>query len=55
MYSHVDAIEVSIWGRAVGTIVPKTATRYRFEYDSAFLRSGIEIAPFELPLGEGEF
>ena len=23
MYSHVDAIEVSIWGRHVGTIVPK--------------------------------
>ena len=55
MYSHVDAIEVSIWGRHVGTIIPKTATHYRFEYDTAFLRSGIEIAPFELPLGTGEF
>lgn len=55
MYSHVDAIEVSMWGRHVGTIVPKTASRYRFEYDAAFLRSGIEIAPFELPLGAGEF
>lgn len=55
MYSHVDAIEVSIWGRHVGTIVPKTATHYRFEYDEAFLRSGIEIAPFELPLRHGEF
>ena len=50
MYSHVDAIEVSIWGRHVGTIVPRTATHYRVEYDPAFLRSGIEIAPFELPL-----
>ena len=55
MYSHVDAIEVSIWGRHVGTIAPKTATHYRFEYDTAFLHSGIEIAPFELPLGAGEF
>ena len=55
MYSHVHAIEVSMWGRHVGTIVPKTATHYRFEYDEDFLRSGIEIAPFELPLGVGEF
>ena len=55
MYSHVKAIEVSLWGRHVGTIVPKTATHYRFQYDEMFLRSGIEIAPFELPLGRGEF
>ena len=55
MYSHVTAIEVSLWGRHVGTIAPKTAMHYRFEYDEAFLRSGIEIAPFELPLGQGEF
>lgn len=55
MYSHVKAIEVSLWGRHVGTIVPKTATHYRFQYDETFLRSGIEIAPFELPLGRGEF
>lgn len=57
MYSHVKAIEVSLWGRHVGTIVPKTATHYRFKYDDDFLRSGIEIAPFELPLqrGRGEF
>ena len=57
MYSRVKAIQVSLWGRHVGTIVPKTATHYRFKYDDAFLRSGIEIAPFELPLirGGGEF
>ncbi len=36
MYSHVKAIEVSLWGRHVGTIVPKTATHYRFEYDEMF-------------------
>jgi len=53
MYAQVKAIEVSLWGRHVGTIVPKTATHYRFEYDEKFLRSGIEIAPFELPLGRG--
>lgn len=55
MYNHVRAIEVFVWGRHVGTIAPKTATHYRFEYDSDFLRSGIELAPFELPLRSGEF
>ena len=30
MYSRVKAIQVSLWGRHVGTIVPKTATHYRF-------------------------
>jgi serine/threonine-protein kinase HipA len=55
VYAHVKAIEVSIWGRHVGTIAPKTLTHYRFEYDPEFLSSGIEIAPFELPLRPGEF
>ena len=55
MYNHVQAIEVSIWERHVGTIVPKSGSYYRFEYDSAFLDSGINLAPFELPLHPGEF
>lgn len=55
MYNHVQAIEVSIWGRHVGTIVPKSGSYYRFEYDPAFLDSGINLAPFELPLQSGEF
>lgn len=55
VFSHVSAIDVSIWGRHVGVIAPKTSTHYRFEYDDDFLRSGIEIAPFELPLMAGEF
>lgn len=55
VYNHVRAIEVSIWGRHVGTIVPKSGTYYRFQYDSDFLNSGINLAPFELPLQPGEF
>lgn len=55
MYSHVRAIDVFIWGRHVGTIAPKTNTYYRFEYDKDFIHSGIELAPFELPLRTGEF
>lgn len=55
MYNHVKAIEAFIWGHHVGTIAPKTNTCYRFEYDQDFLHSGIELAPFELPLRPGEF
>lgn len=55
MYSHVRAVEVFIWGRHVGTIAPKSGSHYRFEYDADFLNSGIELAPFELPLRPGEF
>lgn len=40
MYSHVKAIEVSLWGRHVGTIVPKTTTHYRFKYDDDLLEMG---------------
>lgn len=55
MFSHVKVIEVFVWGRHVGTIAPKSGLHYRFEYDSDFLNSGIELAPFELPLRPGEF
>ena len=55
MYNHVKAIEAFIWGRHVGTIAPKAGLHYRFEYDPDFLNSGIELAPFELPLRSGEF
>jgi len=55
MYSHVTAIDAFIWGRHVGTIVPGAGSHYRFAYDPDFLSSGIELAPFEMPLGPGEF
>lgn len=55
MYSHVTAIEAFVWGRHIGTIVPATGLHYRFAYDQDFLSSGIELAPFELPLRPGEF
>ena len=44
-----------MWGRHVGTIVPKAGPHYRFEYDPDFLASGIEISPFEMPLRAGEY
>lgn len=50
-FKHVRRIEVSIWNRHVGTIVPAPAHGfYAFKYDPAFVRSGLEIAPLMMPL-----
>lgn len=53
MFTHVNKIKVSIWGRTVGTIVATTRTNsFAFAYDKDFLKSGIEIAPFGMPLSK---
>ena len=50
-FKHVRRIEVSIWNRHVGTIVPAPAHGfYAFKYDPAFVRSGLEITPLMMPL-----
>jgi serine/threonine-protein kinase HipA len=51
MYRPVDVIEVRIWDRTVGAVAldPKLGY-YAFEYDPAFARSGIELAPLTMPL-----
>lgn len=52
MFRHVSKINVSIWGRRVGSLVGVPDRRgYAFRYDRAFLSSGIEIAPLTMPLG----
>jgi len=51
MYRPVKAIEVRIWGKLVGGLAPDPRLGYyAFEYDSAFARSGIELAPLTMPL-----
>ena len=51
MYTPVPIIEVRIWGKAVGAVAldPKLGY-YAFEYQPAFLRSGIELAPLTMPI-----
>ena len=50
-FRHVRRIEVSLWGRHVGTIVPAPERGFfAFKYDRAFVRSGLEIAPLMMPL-----
>lgn len=53
MYKPVQAIEVRIWGKTVGAVamVPNLGY-YAFEYDSTFVKSGIELAPLTMPLAE---
>lgn len=50
-FTHVQRVNVSLWGHRVGTIVPLSQRGvYAFRYEKAFLASGIEIAPILMPL-----
>lgn len=43
--------EVKLWGRTIGAVaLAESGTVANFEYDSQFIRSGIEIAPLTMPL-----
>jgi serine/threonine-protein kinase HipA len=52
---QVSVIEVQIWGTLVGAVAldPRLAY-YAFEYDSAWRRAGIELAPLMMPLDQGQ-
>ena len=51
MYTPVPIVEVRIWHKAVGAVAldPRLGY-YAFEYQPAFIRSGIELAPLTMPL-----
>jgi serine/threonine-protein kinase HipA len=43
--------EVRLWGRAIGAVSQEEGARFSaFQYDPAFLASGIELAPITMPL-----
>jgi len=45
------AAKVKLWGRTIGAVsLEDEAATATFEYDSAFIRSGIEVAPLIMPL-----
>jgi serine/threonine-protein kinase HipA len=53
MYRPVQAIEVRIWGKTAGAVaLAPNLGYYAFEYDSRFVKSGIELAPLAMPLSE---
>ncbi len=50
MYKRVMAVDVFLWGHHVGKIAPDFGSYYQFQYDPAFIRTGIQIAPIQMPL-----
>ena len=50
MYNPVKVIEVFLWGRRVGALAHDYDQYSVFEYDPEFRKSGIEVAPFMMPL-----
>ena len=55
MYSPVKVIEVFLWGRRVGALFHDYDQYSVFEYDPEFRKSGIEVAPFMMPLGRAVY
>jgi serine/threonine-protein kinase HipA len=54
VYTPVSVVEVRIWGRAVGAVaLDPNLGYYVFEYQPAFLRSGIELAPLTMAVAAG--
>ena len=47
----IQSVEVILWGRRIGILhqAAPDAPVY-FEYDRSFVKSGIEVAPFMMPL-----
>ncbi len=45
--------EVQLWGRTIGAVLLEEGGRFAaFQYDPAFARSGIEVSPITMPLGD---
>lgn len=53
VFRAVQAVTVNIWGRDVGAVALDPDTGYyAFEYEPKFVRSGIELAPLQMPLAQ---
>lgn len=53
MFRPVSVIEVRLWGQRVGAVALDSRLGfYAFEYDPAFIKQGIEVAPFTMPLAQ---
>lgn len=55
MYKPVRAIEVFLWGQRVGALAHDYDQYSVFEYDPEFRKSGIELAPFMMPLSRAVY
>ena len=51
MFTPIRTVEVRIWGKSVGAVALEPSLGYyAFEYQPAFVKTGIELAPLEMPL-----
>ena len=50
-YEHVQLLNVSAWGKKVGAVA-SDGRAYAFEYEPSWRRTGIELAPDLMPLGD---
>lgn len=54
-YEPVNQIHVYLWGKLVGAVaLDPILGYYAFAYDKTFGRSGIEVAPLQMPLNDNE-
>ena len=54
-YKAVEVVEVSAWGKRVGAVAREpTKNYYAFQYDPAWIRGGIELAPVAMPLKQAD-
>lgn len=52
-FTHVDVVEVHLWGAHIGSVTLAPAYGYDvFNYTPDFLRGGLEPAPLRMPLTE---
>jgi serine/threonine-protein kinase HipA len=52
-YQSVDAVEVRAWGKLVGAVAREpTKNYYAFKYAPTWVKSGIELAPLQMPLAQ---
>jgi serine/threonine-protein kinase HipA len=55
VYKPVTIVEVHAWKRLVGAVaLDPRLSYYAFEYDPAFIKTRIELAPLTMPLAEAE-
>lgn len=54
-YQRVNRVEVYLWGRQVGAVaLDPVYGYYAFAYAPAFLKTGIEPSPLQMPLNNGD-
>jgi len=55
VYRPVNLVEVRAWNRLVGAVaIEPRLNYYAFEYDPAFIKSAIELAPLSMPLAQAQ-